>query len=101
MNERRRDAYVSLCRDTIRHVTSRMDALRSMVERLPFPTRTDIERELDRIRGLLNRAVARTEAARFVDDDAWETVRAQIDGAINALTNELGALEGRLQYAPA
>jgi hypothetical protein len=101
MNERRRDAYVNLCRDTIRHVTSRMDALRSMVERLPFPTRADIERELDRIRGLLNRAVARTEAARFADDTAWEGVRTQIEGAFSILERELGALESRLPRVPA
>lgn len=96
MNERRRDAIVSLCRDHIARVSVRMDVIRSEVERLSSPTREEIERELDRLRGLRNRALARTEAARLADDEAWDGARAQLDQTIQALNNELGHLETRL-----
>lgn len=96
MNERRRDAIVSLCRDHIARVSFRMDVIRSTVERLSLPDRQSIERELDRLRGLRNRALARAEAARLADDDSWDGAQAQLDQTIQALNSELGALETRL-----
>lgn len=101
MSERWRDAQVNLCRDHITQATFRMDALRSSVERLPLPNRADIERELDRLRGLRNRALARTEAARYADEAAWDGLRAQIDHAIDALDIELRDLESRFAVGTA
>lgn len=96
MNELRRDAIVSLCRDHIARVSFRMDVIRSNVERLSSPDRQAIERELDRLRGLRNRALARAEAARLADDDTWDGAQAQLDQTIRTLNTELGALETRL-----
>ena len=96
MSEGNRKAHELRCRDYISRASFRMDVIRSTIERVAVPNRPDVERELDRLRGLRNRALARAEAARLADDDAWDTIRTQLDRAIQALNFELGALESRL-----
>jgi hypothetical protein len=96
MDEHRRDAIVSLCRDHIARVSTRMDVIRSTVERLPMADREAIERRLDHLRGLRNRALARTEAARMADDNSWDGAQAQLDQTIRDLNSELGEIETRI-----
>lgn len=80
---------------------TRLEELRVWAERLPAARRRDIEPALDRLRGLLNRARAQQEGARFVGEDQARIseARANARQAVAELLNALAQLEKRIAIA--
>ncbi|HRQ83157.1 MAG TPA: hypothetical protein PKZ97_18750 [Azospirillaceae bacterium] len=78
-----------------------LETLRAVAERLPPARRREAEALLDRLRGLLNRALARLEAARIADNDPWrvQAARSDAQSAAEDLFGELAQAEGRLPLA--
>ena len=95
MSHHRRHGHEARCRDLLAHTGTRLEQLRSLVER-GTGDRLNDERALDRARGLHNRALARVEAARQSSDDAWTFARAQADQAIDEMLQAISELEGAL-----
>ncbi len=101
MSHRERDAFDSRARAHLTTITDRMNDLRTTVERFEGKSRDSagrepLERALDSLRGLRNRAAARIEAAHQADDDAWPTARAQADRALREAQTALDDLAARL-----
>ncbi len=101
MRRRQRQAHDALCRDHVLTAADRLDRLRNAVERSGLQAREEMERALDRLRGLSNRATARIEAAHLAADDTWPFARAEADQAIEELVRGIDALEDRLKRAAA
>jgi hypothetical protein len=95
-----RTAHDALCRDLVTNAIDRLDQLRSTVERAEPGTREYMERALDALRGLHNRAMARAEAAHTVPDEAWPHARINADEAIQELITAIEALEKQLTKLP-
>lgn len=83
-----------------------METLRATAERQPLARRREAEGLLDRLRGLLNRALARLEAARLeaarmAGDDPWRVQAARLaaQSAAEELFDELTRAEDRLPLA--
>lgn len=78
-----------------------METLRAAAERQPLARRREAEGLLDRLRGLLNRALARLEAARMAGDDPWRVQAARLaaQSAAEELFDELTRAEDRLPLA--
>lgn len=78
-----------------------LETLRAVAERQPPARRREAETLLDQLRGLLNRALARLEAARIADNDPWRVQAARSDAhsAAEELFDELARAEGRLPLA--
>lgn len=90
--------------DLRRRILSAADQLeqwRAVVERQPPARRRNAELALDELRGRLNRAQARLEAARMAGDDAWRVsaARADAQACADELFDELARLESRLPLA--
>lgn len=100
MNCLNRQAHNAQCRDLILAATERLDRLRHAVERSGADRREELERTLDTLRGLHNRAMARAEAAHMVTDDAWPYARLNADETIQELVRAMDALESRLADPP-
>lgn len=96
MSARHREAHENLCRDLLASATRRLDDLRTAVERSKADDQADLERALDSLRGLHNRALARMEAAHLADDESWPPARAQADQALAALTRGLDEVQARI-----
>lgn len=101
MNEDRRQAHHTACRNTIVLLGERLERLRQSVERHDPAERQGLERTLDALRGQRNRVMARAEEAFQTSDDAWPFARARADQAIAELVDGLDALEARLSRAAA
>ncbi len=101
MSRHQRQGHETLCRDLLSHAGNRLEQLRSIVERTEMGDRLEHERALDHARGLHNRVLARTEAARQASDDAWPLARAQADQAVNDMLQAIDELERQLLRAAA
>lgn len=86
---------------SIAAAAARLEELRVWAERLPAARRRDFEPALDRLRGLLNRARAQQEGARFVGEDQARIseARAGAQQAVNELLNALTQLEKHIAIA--
>lgn len=93
MDARELDARIRAYHGRIDATHERMDFVRSLVERTRSPDRDAMERRLDRLRGALNRAVARLEAARDPDELAWRQIHAKLDPALEEIAGDLAELE--------
>lgn len=78
-----------------------LETLRAVAERQPAARRREAETLLDQLRGRLNRALARLEAARIADNDPWrmQAARSDAQSAAEELFDELARAEGRLPLA--
>lgn len=78
-----------------------LETLRAVAERQPSARRREAETLLDQLRGRLNRALARLEAARIADNDPWrmQAARSDAQSAAEELFDELARAEGRLPLA--
>lgn len=96
MGSNPRLAYEQTCRTTIIDSETRLEELRHLVERSRPQQREDMERQLDHLRGALNRAGARIEAMHSAPDATWNFARASADEAIAELQAGIESLEERL-----
>ncbi|MFD1627525.1 hypothetical protein [Azospirillum griseum] len=101
MNQQERDAFDSRARVQLTTITNQMNDLRTTVERFDgrsrdITGREPLERALDSLRGLRNRAAARIEAAHQADDDAWPTARAHAERALREAQGVLDDMSARL-----
>ena len=98
LSSREKPGFYPEFRRKISAAAERLDALRALAERRPAAQRREAEAQLDQLRGLLNRAAARLEAARMAGDDPMRSIAAQAaaQSAIDELWDELAALESRL-----
>src|SRR4051794_1501763 len=98
MRGHKRHGHEARCRDLLALAESRLEQLRSIVER-SAGDRFDQERALDHARGLCNRVLARVEAAHQASDDAWPFARAHADQAVDAMLQAIDELEPQLSRA--
>lgn len=99
--DRERQAHVATCHARIQETTRRLDELRSRAERQRGGRRQDVERTLDRLRGLRNRALARLEDCRRAGGDAWPSIRNQATTAVDELVDGLAEVEAMLERVAA
>ena len=91
-----RQAYEQSCRQIIAESETRLEKLRHLVERSRPHQREAIERQLDQLRGSVNRARARTEAIHSAPDASWNFARMGADEAMTELQSGVSELEGQL-----
>lgn len=96
-----RDGHAARSHERLLDATRRLEALRSHAERQPAERRVELERTLDRLRGLRNRALARLEDCRLASDDAWPSMRHQAMAALNELLDGIAEVERRTRRAAA
>lgn len=88
-------------RRIVLQAAEKLEELRREAERLPAARRREAEPALDHLRGLLNRATARLEAARMAGEDPGRFAQARpgAAAALNELLHELAGMENRLPAA--
>lgn len=101
LSSRETPGFYKDLRRKISVAAEQMEALRAAAERQPPPRRREAENLLDQLRGLLNRALARLEAARMASDDPWRVNAARLEAqsAAEELFDELSQAENRLPLA--
>lgn len=101
LSSRETPGFYQDLRRKISAAAEQMEALRAAAERQPPSRRREAENLLDQLRGLLNRALARLEAARMAYDDPWRvnTARLEAQSAVEELFDELSQAENRLPLA--
>lgn len=92
-----RDGHVARSHERLLDAARRLEALRSHVERQPAERRHDLERTLDRLRGLRNRALARLEDCRRASGDVWPAIRNQATTAVDELVAGITEVEAMLE----
>ncbi|CAK0741195.1 hypothetical protein CCP1ISM_1330002 [Azospirillaceae bacterium] len=77
----------------LQNAKTRLERLRDAAQRLRPERRSEMERQLDELRGRLNRASARAEGLRRASAGSWNAAAAQADEAFNALRQALDTLD--------
>ncbi len=101
MMSRDRSLWENRLEAAIANLSDRLETLRATVVDYPRPLRLQVEPQLDRLRGQVNRALARLEAARRADDGAWLAARASAETVYTTLRTEVDEFQSRYLHRAA
>lgn len=93
MTERERRSRIEQMLRDIAHFEGRLDDLRREVAIGTATPQPEIIRQLDPLRGELNRLMGRVEALRRASEGAWPAAWAQAQAALTSLRDGLDRLE--------